>query len=358
MDYLFDLNYWNSNTLYIFAVLGSIAPLRSPLPSLFFFNILLKFNLPGQWLFQKHLVAPLLVGTITIHPLLFYFSLILVLLVIARKQACYISNTLPLTMSTLSYILTVTLVLGGYWGFQSTVWGYFWVNDTIEWLLLCVLLYTLSQLHVLLNYWRTSNHFLALLCILNMIAVVRLNFLPTRHSFIQNTNLFYYVLFSYYTILFACWQGPRRDQYNLPNLYAAVFTLWAIPKLLFSKSLFLLALVFLVLKVRSKFFLSGLFAHLLIVVFFTVWNVYFFFFELCYLRLFNLTQNWTIFVDQLSISAKRLSTTHMRFKDLEGVHFYLQDIGLRHFKISPNLIVTVLLNNAFLVYIFVIYLFL
>lgn len=356
LDYLFGLNYWNSNTLYIFVIFSLGTQLRSPvLPSLLFV-ILFKFNLTDQYFLQKQLVGALIVGTITIHPLLFYVSLALTLILTMRRQSAYTANIVPVTTTFLIYVLVVTLVLGGYWGFQSTVWGYFWVNDTIEWLLLLVLVYCLFKVHTPLSFFQSANNFLILVFLLNLIVIVRLNFLPTRHSFIQNTNLFFYVVLGYYSTIFACWQKPGAHPCGSNVLFRVVLALTAFSKLLLLKVFFLTSLNFLLFKSRPKFFKTGLFGHLALLVFFVIWNVYFFYFDISYGRTYTVVQGLNVFVDELCVQSRQLVSSRKWFKDLEGVRFMMQDLSARQFKISLNLTVSVVLNNAHLLYVFCVYL--
>lgn len=356
LDYLFGLNYWNSNTLYIFVIFSLGAQLRSPLLPSLLLVILFKFNLTDQYFLQKQLVGPLVVGTITVHPLLFYVSLSLTLILTMRRQSAYMPNVVPVTSTALIYILIITLVLGGYWGFQSTVWGYFWVNDTIEWLLLLVLLYCLIRAHTQLNFFQSANNFLILVFLLNLIVIVRLNFLPTRHSFIQNTNLFYYIVLGYYSTIFACWQKPSAHPCGSQMLPQAALALTAFSKLLLLKFFFLTSLSFLLFNSRPKFFRVGLFGHLVLAVFFVIWNVYFFYFDISYGRTYTVVQGLNVFVDELYVQSRQLISSRKWFKDLEGVRFILQDLSARQFKISLSLTVSVVLNNAHLLYVFFVYL--
>lgn len=356
LDYLFGLNYWSANTLYIFIILGFMAKIRNILYLTFFFFLLFKFNLTEQTFFQKKLVETLFVGTITVHPLLFYLSLILVLLLTLGRYTPYLGGTLSLTSNTIVRILIITLVLGGFWGFQSTVWGYFWVNDTIEWLLLLVLCYYLFKVHVLVHVRAVVNPCFLLVFLLNLILVVRLNLLPTRHSFIQNTNVFIYVMSAYYSLLFLCW-GSKLCAVSVQNAIPPTTASLAVASnLFFGKIFFLINLVFLLVKLTPKFFTKSLYSHLALIAFFLVWNVYFFFFELYYHKSQTLLQGLGVFTEELWLHTKQLVTRTAHFKDLEGVSFVLQDYAVRSFRISNNLIVSVVLNNIYLLYLFFVYL--
>lgn len=70
---------------------------------------------------KKTLVDALLIGTLTIHPILFYLSLIILFFKVFSLKSFYLLSWQTLHFSRLVILLSLTLLLGGFWGFQSTI---------------------------------------------------------------------------------------------------------------------------------------------------------------------------------------------------------------------------------------------
>lgn len=73
------------------------------------------------WVVKKTLVDALFIGTLTIHPFLFYISLIVLCFKVLFSRNSYLLGWQVLHFSKLVALLSVTLLLGGFWGFQSTI---------------------------------------------------------------------------------------------------------------------------------------------------------------------------------------------------------------------------------------------
>lgn len=147
---------------------------------------------------------------------MFYYTVILYVSWQLNRQLSY--NLLAVKISYFLQIklLTVTLLLGGLWGLQSMAWGYFWVNDGIEWTLLIVILLLGGQQHR--NEYKKLPTYVSqvLLFLLITLLSLRLNLIPTRHAFLITTPIVYKVL-SYYAFFlnYSCLTKSYLTKFNL-----------------------------------------------------------------------------------------------------------------------------------------------
>ena len=143
------------------------------------------------------LAITLHIGFLNIHPILLYTVCILGL-----GSSLYIESYkwiyMPLTIVVL--IALSALLFGMYWGVFSFLWGFFWVNDLVEWFLLVLILLLLTLLH---NSYTIQFKFYSsfyIIFLLLYISAIRLNLLFTRHSFFFNffinNLLLYFLIFS------------------------------------------------------------------------------------------------------------------------------------------------------------------
>lgn len=163
---------------------------------IFFFNFtLIKLK-------KKIITFSLLVGYNSIHPYLFYYSFLNIIFYYLALNSWYVNKKIS------HYISVLALILGGYWGFGSSVWGYFWVNDLIEWNLLVLVFINILSFHV---YYNLNFKFLFLnVCLLIAYSIIlfRFGFFFTRHSFfdltkIKNIFLLYsFMLYVFYWIFY------------------------------------------------------------------------------------------------------------------------------------------------------------
>lgn len=196
----------------------------------------------------------LLIGFYNIHPILLYFSFFFFFCNI------YFNNNYVVNSSTNNFYLTsFTLLLGGYWGAGNSVWGYFWVNDAIEQILLLNVVIFFLQIHFFsskqINYFSISL-FISLLFYLFLL---RLGLLSTRHSFFDSSNI---------TNLIAYWIW----------LYIVPSFLYCIMYINFIAGWWLIGfLAFLVLYLLNQSFFNKFklfFIHLLIFIFGFIWLKY------------------------------------------------------------------------------------
>lgn len=145
----------------------------------------------------------LLFGYNIYHPALFYtvYILLLTQFISSRNKKNY-SNRLCFIMMTLS------LMLGMFWGSIHTSWGFFWSSDYIEYILLSTVLVLLFKIHLIFFKKNSPLPYYFITFILYILLLLRLNFFTTIHSFFQNfflknnslfqNFLLFYIKISYY----------------------------------------------------------------------------------------------------------------------------------------------------------------
>ena len=150
-----------------------------------------------------HFFFNLLIGLILIHPPLFYITTLLWLKTVflnLLNMNIYVYNIYKLFIN-----LTITLILGGFWGWLNFAWGYFWVYDYIEYLLAFIIFQFLYKIHTK-NYkiFLTYNIWF-FLCILTLYIVIRYSLLPSRHTFFnkisRNKYKYIYILLMFINYL-------------------------------------------------------------------------------------------------------------------------------------------------------------
>ena len=146
---LINLNFWHINffiNTLLFSLLFNI--LKFTYFKYFLFTLVYLYSSTSYYLnlnaLYLNLQNPLWVGTILCHPPLFYICLIFFFNFFLNyrfeKYTYFV-----ISISKHAYLLFLTLVLGSMWSTQSVTWGYIWVNDSIEWLLLCIYLFMLDD---------------------------------------------------------------------------------------------------------------------------------------------------------------------------------------------------------------------
>ena len=149
--------------------------------------------------FFRPLTLPisLWVGTINWHPPLFYCVIITYASTQIKKNLSYTNLLVKAPYFSQIKMLGFTLLLGGLWGLQSLTWGYFWVNDGIEWSLLLIVTLVIIYQHSIqyrhtIFFWSEN-----LWSILVALLLLRLNLLPTRHAFLTTTPVVYKLILIY-----------------------------------------------------------------------------------------------------------------------------------------------------------------
>lgn len=318
-------------------------------------KFLCTYHVTAAFLVKKHLVDTLHIGTLAIHPLLFYISLLFLIAKVLASYKKYSANILPLTLSSLSYLLTLTLLLGGFWGFQSTIWGYFWVNDTVEWLLLFSVLYTLWLIHTHSVSSNKLNYLLSLFMLVNFILLVRLNLLPTRHNFIQNSNLCFWVFSIFVVLTFTIYQVTFASTVSMLRVLVVLILFFINSNLTLSKCFTSVYISLFIFKTFPGFFTRKFYLHVCVFLFFFLWNIYFPYFYIGYEIYQNLITDFSVTAHYLNLINKHISVLVTNFKDLEGVVFSVFGDAERLFKLKFNLNCFVLLNNFYLLPVIILY---
>lgn len=122
------------------------------------------------------LTGSLLVGYYSLHPVFLYVGFVLT----AGSYCAYTCNITSWKISF--YILTFAFILGGAWSWGNSNWGFFWVNDAIEWALLTLIFLTLARYHIL-NDIHNNNLKILLSLLILFFVFFRLGFFVSRHSF-------------------------------------------------------------------------------------------------------------------------------------------------------------------------------
>lgn len=125
----------------------------------------------------------LLIGYNNIHPLLLYVSYVWIFFRIGAKEFFFIFKWL-----TILTITVVVLLLGGYWGLNNAVWGFFWVNDLIEWILVCLISAVLFIIHNKKQRNQLIRVFLWMFLLTFILYLSRYGLVFTRHNFFNVRN--------------------------------------------------------------------------------------------------------------------------------------------------------------------------
>lgn len=145
----------------------------------FFTKKTINFTNPSPQLFY---------GLIEVHPFFFYFSFILCIYytfffnIQNKKISIFFSYKNFLSMPIFA------LISGGYWSFFNSSWGYWWVWDKIEIVLLVffiVLVFYYHKNFFVINFFKIL---LLLIFNINIIYLIRVGFYTSRHSFFLNNN--------------------------------------------------------------------------------------------------------------------------------------------------------------------------
>lgn len=159
----------------------------------FFFFYYLLFSCYSNPIAYKNIPFSLLIGYNNIHPLLFYNVLISFFLCLYTEVYFIKKKKFILNFSI------ITLLLGGLWGMGNSVWGFFWVNDQIEFVLLLYILLQLIQIHFFFSKKVKTLLVIFFISILNYLLILRWGFVFTRHNFI---NLKFFINFFKFNFFF------------------------------------------------------------------------------------------------------------------------------------------------------------
>lgn len=165
---------------------------------------LIWYNQVGgeQW------VSALNYGLNVIHPTLFYISLILLFYLFFFHK--YLIRILLIYSLE---IISMALLLGMYWGSINAGWGFFWSNDSIEYILVLLTILLLHFQHFMLSKIKVWIRQYFYIMILFILFLIRFNLFFSIHSFFITPNVSSFI-FSSYSILLI---------FNLNNIFYFLF---------------------------------------------------------------------------------------------------------------------------------------
>ena len=158
---------------------------------IYFFNNFSKVNN------CNHININLIYGLTDIHPPLFYITLVFFFNILLLTN----NNKFYLKLKIIFYIGSYTMILGGFWGLGNFTWGFFWLNDPIEVILLFIILLVILILHTYMFKSKQYKFIYILFFIFIYLISFRIGFVNTRHNFFNIKNLSNLIL-SYFFALF------------------------------------------------------------------------------------------------------------------------------------------------------------
>lgn len=148
-------------------------------------------------------------GYTKIHPNLQYLSSFFFLYTNINEKKNYKINTYSTLISML-----IAFILGSLWALFQSIWGYYWSNDSVEYILLLFCYLAFLKLH---NYnLKKKTYILQIMFIITLLSLLRLNFLHTKHNFFSTiSNLKFYVFFMYMVLTNRIYVFNKFKQYKL-----------------------------------------------------------------------------------------------------------------------------------------------
>lgn len=281
-DYITFLNHFETNLLYICIYICLITNRFTKIFLIFFFNIYLSFSFFEELFASKVLIVNLIAGTIIIHPIGFYIFITIFFFKFFNYNNYIHVTYLRSRGVLLIYCLALTLSLGGFWSTQSNTWGYFWVDDLIEWLLLSAIIYTVIFIHIYSPVRVVINFFVNNFLLINFLMFIRLGFLSTRHNFLSINFFFYINLYLYLCIFYLIFNLIIvRFTYRLR---LSVFYLLFFLNSFFSKYIYITFIVISFFKKLASNFKLMLF-HLVLYSLSIFWIFSFFFFSISHINI-------------------------------------------------------------------------
>lgn len=204
LQLLITLNSWLYNFFILSIIFLWVAKFSKHFNSIFAFFLVLSqtaFNIKTTTDNILILVFPLWVGTLNIHPILFYLTIIMLFIKLSYLKRWFINQTLTLDLLALLFLSLSALILGGVWGLQSLSWGYFWVNDSIEWVLFLICLSITKNIHTVTLKFKVIYQALTIIYLLTLLLLIRLNLVPTRHNFFISDDKVFVLLMSIFPII-------------------------------------------------------------------------------------------------------------------------------------------------------------
>lgn len=136
----------------------------------------------------------LVLGYNSIHPYIFYGSIVLLVFFLLYAN----NNNNNILINSIFLFSSFGFLLGSFWGWGNSIWGFFWVNDKIEQLFFSILLLLIIRFHVINNSISVYLVIIGVLSICFNLFLVRIGLSLTRHNFFDISTL---VNISLYTFL-------------------------------------------------------------------------------------------------------------------------------------------------------------
>lgn len=167
-------NYFCLVSIFFFFI-GNFMPL-------IYFLIFLGFT-PVVFSYTKGLIPEtLLIGYNNIHPPLLYIGVISYLFILLKYEFFIFKK------KSILIILIIAFYLGALWGCGNSVWGFFWVNDKIELILLLYTLSFISLIHKNINNKMIKIFLIYIYLLFISILMLRWGLKFTRHNFFDFTK--------------------------------------------------------------------------------------------------------------------------------------------------------------------------
>ncbi len=195
----------------------------------------------------------LVMGYNSIHPYIFYFSFVLLIVFFFNQNKINYN----ITLRFIFLFACFGFILGSFWGWGNSIWSFFWVNDKIEQVFFYIILVTLFRIHVSSNNIVCSVFILISLVIIEHLLLIRFGFSLTRHNFFDIRQL---INISFGLVIFFINFGG-----------VGVVVIIIIFNLTFSKFYYLILLLICVKKDYIKYNFQNKFWHCLIFFFFISW---------------------------------------------------------------------------------------
>ncbi len=280
---------------------------------------------------DKYLIKALWIGTLNIHPPIFYLAFIFLFFKLYSYNF-YSKQILNLSFRFNLIALFLTLILGGLWGLQSLTWGFFWVNDGIEWLLLMSILLFVYIYHKNKSFTNTKTFILFFFLIVTNLLFIRLNIISTRHSFLANYKSVYLVLVVYFYHIFILFDYLKLKSITKPDNYLE-FILKVFIYFFLIKSFYLsltlkylftyLVLIFINKPLNTGYVYKSKYLHIIVIVIFISWSISYTNYFVRFLYTFKFNDYFFIFFKTTSLFNTLLVNTTMPII-LELVNFFVK----------------------------------
>ncbi len=281
------------------------------------------------------------VGYYKIHPMLFYlFNHSIIYYFLKKNNNFKIVNILITTLITFS--------LGSLWALYQNIWGYYWSNDSIEYILLLLSWFLLLYIHRIYKNIPLL-FYLSIFSIFFLIILLRLGFLYTKHNFFKSLTDYdrYFMLLKIFILLnntFFVEKIIYKKQLSKFNLYFYIFIILILSifcsilgniYLIFFSFFFIILLLFTSFYLLSIYDYSNQITHILFFIFTIIYcnysiNYFVYYYNFQTLTIFN---NNIFFKHQFRVSFlnKFKKTIYIGEKLLENNKF-INNVLVKSFK--------------------------